>query len=173
MAGAMQQVLLGGTGWNIVYTGTFDVNNTGLEGYSFRMITPLTLTRSSTKIRVTLQAHTSSTTQFDHVSIGIRSLSTENTTAAPTELLFAGAGGVTIAGGNSALSDELAFSLAGTEAALIVICDVHSTNGNLRGHTAVAGTRYYKAATASYNVQSPAGFSTDSATQNVALVEIL
>lgn len=164
----------GGASWSLSFSQTLDgTAQPGVENFSFRTVVPAaSISTSGSTIRVTLGGDGSNTVQFDNVSIVERSGSTENGTTTPTELKFSGASGVTISGGGEATSDSLSFTLDETKDYL-VICDVHSTNG-YTDRKESGGPTYYKAATDSWNVQSPAGFSSaGSVSWNITKIEVL
>ncbi len=129
-------------------------------GFSIRNIIPAAdISLSGTTIRVTFKAPSGSSTIVDHASIVERSGSTVNGTTAPTELLFSGGSGFTVTAGTTVTSDGLSFSLDETKDYLVII----DLNGGSPGvtFTSTSANSYIKAGAASYNVQSPAGFSTD------------
>jgi len=146
-------------------TGVTDQNN---DGYSFRNIIPTSGGSGSiTQVRITLTGNTASTSVIDNVSVGVRSGSTANTVAAPVEILFSGGSGVSISAAGTAVSDWTSISFTAATDTLLIVADIASTTGNLRRIDG-AGAAYYAAATNSYNVQSPGGFSLDSS--NIYLV---
>lgn len=141
-----------------------------LANYSFRQVIPASaISTNGVQCRITLTAHSSSTSQFSRVSIVARDGSTANGTAVPTEILFSGASGVTITGGTTAVSDWLTFAIDETKDYL-VITDFAGSNGNSR--YAAGGVTYFKAATASWDQQTVSGFSSDTQTRHVSLIEV-
>lgn len=165
--------IAGEASWVTSFSQTLDGTvQPGLEGWSLRTAVPAaSISTSGNTIRVTLGGDGTNTLQFDNVSIVERSGSTENGTTTPTELKFSGASGVTISGGGTATSDSLSFTIDESKDYL-VICDVHSTNGYTDRKNS-GGPTYYKAATDSWNVQSPAGFSSQAVSWNVTKIEVL
>ena len=166
-------ITAGEVSWATSFSQTLDgTPQPGVENFSFRTVVPAaSISTSGNTIRITLGGDGTNTAQFTNVSIVERSGSTVNGTTTPTELKFSGASGVTISGGVEATSDQLSFSIDETKDYLI-ICDVHSTNG-YTDRKESGGPTYYKAATDSWNVQSPAGFSSQAVSWNVTKIEVL
>lgn len=128
MSGVSQQALLakgasGGGTWTTekTYTLNTDSGGAGEENHSYRIIVPA-LSKTITKIRVTMQAPTVGTTNVNNVGVGIRSGTTDDCTATPTEILFSGGGhGFSIATGATILSDETNFAATIGDLLLVAI----------------------------------------------------
>lgn len=155
-------------GWRtkLVSSTTFNANQAGVGGYSFR--DPRTLSNGGNFVRVKFQAAASGANFLtNNCSIGIQS-SASATVATPVELKFAGASGFNIAPGATIVSDWLAFT---TTAGVVVIVVID--NGATSDIALLAsGTEYFKSATASYNVAAPAGFSSEADLSGVATIEV-
>lgn len=168
-------ITAGEVSWATSFSQTLaDSSQIGLENYSFRQaIAASAISTSGTTIRVTISANAGATSTFDNISIVERSGSTENGTTTPTELKFSGASGVSISAGGTAVSDALSFTLDETKSYLVIF-DFAASGGNAQRHSSAGDTTYFKAATNSWNVQSPAGFSS-AATQtwSVSKIEVL
>lgn len=129
-------------------------NSSTNEDSSLReIITPLAF--GGRWIRATFEAASAATSQVDNASVGIRS-SNADTAATPVEFLFSGVSGFTLTAGTSITSDWAQISCT-TSDSLIVVMDIHSTNGTLR-FSGSGMNSYFKAATNSYNQASVSGF---------------
>ncbi len=115
--------------------------------------------RDYTGIRVRHDANTGMSYDLDNVSVGIRSGSTNDTTATPTELLHDGTSGVEIAAGTKEESDWSTFAFSEGDN-LLVIHDVASGTQMCRYNGSGGdGTYEYTSAQNSYDQQSVTGFS--------------
>jgi hypothetical protein len=102
----------------------------GSQGVSHRGAVKL-LVGCGTQIRVTVHGGFSTGTIYDHVSIGIGNGTFNNTTATPTEVLWSGGHGITVAAGaSSAPSDWTTFSCTSANT-LIGIVDINASGGNV------------------------------------------
>ena len=149
-------------------TNVFDVTGGTISSidsfhtYSIRQVVD-TISTGGNQIRARFYASTTATKTLvlKHASVGIRSGSTVNTTATPTELTFdEGASGVTIGTGLDAWSDWVDFDSSASDD-LLVIHDISDTDGQgaLRRSSMTTPGRYSKESAESWNVASPTGFS--------------
>lgn len=160
--------------WQQTYADVLGGEQAGLTGWSLRTVIPAaSISLSGSTIRVSFGGTQSiGSIVVDNVSIVERSGSTENGTTAPTELLFSGVSGYTVAQGGTVTSDSLSFALDETKSYL-VICDVNNTTGAIARDDSSGHDFYFAAATDSYNVQSPAGFTFAAGSSvNVTKVEV-
>lgn len=141
-------------------------------GYSTRtVISGADLKASGGKVRLCFQSHATANCVLDHVSIVERAGTSDDGTAAPTEVTFGGTSGLSMmAGGNRYFSDWITFATDETKDYLVIV-DHNATTGGKPRYVA-SGTTYYKAATASYDQQTVSGFSTWSETHNVILIQV-
>lgn len=156
-----------------IFTDTLTSDDNNNDGLSVRNVLAIT-GGAQTQIRVTFKASSSQGLHADHCSIGISTGTNANTTAIPTELLFSGASGFTIAANGLITSDFVNF--AGFTAAdkLVAILDVNAAGaGGLIDDLASTGNvNWFAVATASYNVAAPAGFASQATTNiSVSLIE--
>jgi hypothetical protein len=154
-----------------VYSATAGADNPNNDGFSFRHEIGIT-NSSMTQVRVSIKASTTQGLVAGHVSIGVSSMAESGqrssggeTAATPVELLFGGVSGINVGNGVVAVSDWTNFSgIDSTNNAIVIIdittggvCSTTSPSNNLpSGHT---GLLWFKAATTSWNTQSPASFS--------------
>lgn len=143
------------------FTGTFNQNATGWDGYSDRVVFPVGAV-AGINVRVTFRAATTGANfHTNNVSIGLLAAggSGVDTTATPTEILFSAGHGFNIAAGATIVSDWTVFSLpAGAQAVIIID---HATPSDARQGTSSTGMfRGYKAASASYNSATVTGQTT-------------
>lgn len=152
----------------------------GSGGETLRNVVPIT-GNAQTQIRVTIaQNFTANSLTLDHVSIGIDDgTGTGSTTATPTEITFvgygAGAHGVTVpSGGPDAVSDWVNFNGFTSANLLTVIIDIAAAGNHISFAAGTAGaTAYAKNGTASYNVQTVAGYTVLAGrVYNVKLIEV-
>lgn len=125
------------------------------------------------QVRVTFVAPAAANFTLLHASIGISKLdSTGSTTATPVELLFTGAHGFNITGGNTIVSDWANLSGFTGSDKLIVVVDVDGGGNGEISYVIGSDTEYEKAATASYNVATVAGYGTIGAAIGFSLIEV-
>jgi len=139
---------------------------------------------SGTQVRVTLKAGASSSVgvqgiSCSHVSIGVSTGTLPNTTATPLEIKFGGVSGVTL---NTSLAQQtsdftLLSGLTWTSTdTLVIICDQDATINFDAAQVGAAtigafAAVWEKAATTSWNVAAPAGF-TNLGTFGYAVVSV-
>lgn len=155
-----------------IFTDTPNVDDNANDGFSVRDVLPIT-GGAQTQIRVTFKASGSAAFKTDHCSIGISNGTSANTTATPTELTFSGGHGFSIALGTTITSDFVNFSGFTSTDKLVVIFDCNSAanSGNWQDSSTTGNSLWFKAATVSWNVAAPAGF-TQSANTNGAITLI-
>lgn len=116
------------------------------------------ISTSGEQIRVTVEAATTGELIIDNAAIVERSGSTANGTTTPTEILFGGTSGVTIAQGTEEVSDWLVFTLDETKDYLL-ICDINdnAASDNIRYIDGGGDGNYNSPYTDSYNTQNMGG----------------
>jgi hypothetical protein len=155
-----------------IFSQTVDSNDTGWGGYSIRLALRIT-GNAQDQVRVTLQGNSASGFSLDNCSIGI-SPSTDSTdpvdtiigcTATPVPLLFAGSAAVSSADGTQKTSDWANLTGFTTSNFLVVVFDFVGTSSDGFHNTGLnfvsaggPGATAFKAASDTYNVQSPTGF---------------
>ncbi len=180
-SGLLQSAVLGGQAqvsgtWQTTFTNTLDTDfiDALANSISIRTVIPAgSISLSGTQIRVTFTAASGAAFHVAHASIVERSGSTENGTVAPTELLFSGGSGFSISAAASIVSDALIFTLDETKDYLVIF-DCSADNPSTAYNSAASSNTYYETGSSgSYNVQSPAGFSSiGNRTYNVTKIEI-
>lgn len=150
-----------GNVWHPSYTIPAAFDDSGSEqSRSTRHIIPAAeATLSGSKIRAWFEAG-DTTYDADNVSIVPRNGSTDDGTTTPTELLFSGSSGFSLAAGGKLASDPLIFTFDHTVDHLLIIDTAGSTSeAAFKVHS---GTRrYYRLTYNSYNLQTVSGFTSD------------
>lgn len=155
----------GPTTWVQTWSSTPSTDQTGLENYSLRATLPAAnISTSGSIIRLTITAHSGSSTSLDNVSIMEQSAGAAGT-GSIGQFAFSGNPNVTISGGATVVSDQLSFALDETKSYLVTF-DIAASNGNVR--YAGSGTSYFQAAFNGYNTTSGAGYSTSASTLYLA-----
>lgn len=137
--------------WSVEKTYTLNTDAAGEQNNSYRVIVPA-LSKNIQKIRVTVTAVAVGTTAVDNMSVGIRSGTTDDCTAVPTEITFGAASGFSISTGATLLSDEISFAASAGDQLLIPI-DIAAANGNIR-YNSTGGFAYRATAANTYNTAS-------------------
>lgn len=153
---ALNESLTETTSWSVTLNSDDDVNRSNA---SFRTYIPASvISTSGTQVRVTFVAAIGFAFALDHASIALCS-SGADAAETPTELLFSGASGFSIAAGQTITSDWTTFTLT-ESSGYLVISDLSSASTNRPRRRAYGGTyqTYYKASTDSYNVADVSGF---------------
>src|SRR5258705_7785439 len=157
----------------VIFTDTLNSSDNANDGFSIRNVVALT-GGAQGQVRATFQASSSQSFHTDHCSIGISTGTNANTTATPIELKFAGASGFNITSGTTITSDWVNLSGFTSSDKLVVIFDCNSgaNSGNFEDNLSSANcTNWFQAATVSWNVAAPAGF-TSQATTNLSLKSV-
>lgn len=143
------------TAYSIALTSNSSTNE---DSSQREVITPLAF--AGHFVRATFEAASAASTQVDHASVGVRTTNAD-TVATPVEFLFSGVAGFTLTAGTTITSDwaQLPVTVADS---LIVVMDIHSSNGTLRFTGSGMGS-YFKAATDSYNQATVSGFTNEAA----------
>lgn len=153
-----------------IYSTALTTNTGGYGGKTCRSEVPIT-GGAQGQVRVTFAAPVANNLTILNAAIGISAQdATGSTTATPVELLFSGGHGFNITGGNSITSDWVNLSGFTSSDKLIVIVDVDGGGAGEVSYV-LANIEYEKAATASYNVQTVAGYSSIGATIGFNLIE--
>lgn len=136
-----------------------NLNGSGANGGTDR-IEFLGLSGGGTQVRVTLQAGSSTAMQLDHVSIAVLGSATfPNTQAVPTELLFGGVSGVSIAAGASIISDWANLTFASTDTLVLVLDQTAGGPGGFEYNSGTTNANaQYKVSAASYDQATVSGF---------------
>lgn len=126
-----------------LYEPTMDDASSSFVNFTIRNVVPPVLTRGE-QIRVSITAGSGEGCDIDNVAVGIRSGSTKDTTAVPTEIKFSGGSGVNIGLGATSTSDWTSFSFARNDE-LLVIIDVSSNAGadQVAGESTEASGAYF------------------------------
>ncbi len=135
--------------------------------YTMRIVVPASqISSDGAFIKVRFEASTTEGLKIDNASIVERSSGADGV-GVPTELLFSAGSGFDIAAGTSIESDALEFNLDSTRDYLICI-DVSSDPAKdlARGKAGGSLSRYYKAASNSYNTQTLTGATFNSGTSS-------
>jgi hypothetical protein len=152
-----------------IYTAALATSTAGYGGKTLRSEVPISAA-SLGQVRVTFAAPAAANLTTDHCSIGVsKQDSTGSTVATPVELTFAGVSGFNIAGGTSITSDWVNLSALVTDK-LIVVCDINAA-GNGQISYVPANIEYEKAATASWNTATVAGYTSTANTVGFNLIE--
>lgn len=158
-----------------IFTDSLTADDNVNDGFSIRNVLVIT-GGAQGQVRVTFKASGSAAFKVDHCSIGISNGTSANTTTTPTELTFSGGSGFSIALGQSITSDFVNFSGFISTDKLVVIFDVNSAagSGNYSDDNASTGnTNFFQAATVSWNVAAPTGFSSNiNVNSGVSLIEV-
>ena len=155
------------------YTSILDADHgsENLANVSLRQVIPnAQISTNGTFVRVQIVAPATGTFIGDNISIVPRSGSTADGTTTPTELLFSGLSGVTVAGGSTTWSDWTEFTVDETADHLVII-DYNGSNNDVR-YKESTGTSYTKTTTDSYATAAVAGFSTTTRTWSVGNIEV-
>lgn len=153
MASVSQQALLMAgpvSGWQSTFTSVFNADNPGWDGYNLRqvLLAPV-LSVSGSKVRVTLQASSAAGGfTIDNAEIGHAALVGDAYDFDGTQVALTfsgGSAGVTVAQGNTTLSDEITYAFDETKGFIIAM---HFTGtSSLRSQSASANTSaHYKLA---------------------------
>ena len=156
-----------------IWSDVLDSASGTVAGYTFRqVIASADLSDSASRIRITLAAPPGNTCAFDNVSIVERDPGTPNGVTTPTEILFGGTSGVSIASGDEEISDWLDFNIDATKDYLICM-DLGSSATYTYFTASGGGGDYYLASADSYNVQNmPPGYTTQAGyTRSVVKIE--
>lgn len=145
-----------------VWSKTLNYETNGWANYSLRN-QAISLSGGGNQARVRFQAGPSGPFVIANAAIGIKAAAGNawDTVAVPVELLFSGASGCSITAGQMLTSDWADLTFLSTDT-LIVVIDYAASGGYLEAVQSPASHAFYKAATDSYNVAAPAGFTTDS-----------
>lgn len=162
-----------------IFTNTLPSDDSGNEGFSFRQRVALT-GGSQGQTRVTFKANSTVGWKVDHCSFGKWTGTSANgpTTTTPKELTFSGASGFSIAAGGTITSDFVSDPASYTSSdSLIVIMDFTAggTLGNekINNGPVTGADLQFNAASASYNVASPTGYTDGGAVvAGVSLIEV-
>jgi hypothetical protein len=143
----------------VAFTQSLPTDNVaGGGGFSVRVAA--TITRGGTQMRIVYTAASTGTFAVSHASVGKQS-ATYNTLATPVEFTFSGGGsGFSLSAGQTITSDWVNFTSAAGDV-LIITTDLGASPTSKTASS--GGSRWFLAATSSYNQASPAGsWSTDS-----------
>lgn len=155
-----------------IYSVATDSSTAGYGGTTCRSEVAIT-GGAQGQVRVTFAAPSAANLTLLHASIGISAGdSTGSTTATPVELKFSGASGLDITGGSTLVSDWANLSGFTSSDKLIVIIDVNGGGNGEISYVLGSNTEYENAATASYNTQTVAGYSTIGATIGFNVIEV-
>lgn len=134
-----------------IWSETLDADSANVGDYSLRqIISSIVGTGPWNEIRVTFQAGAATGLSADNCAVGIRSGSSDDTMATPTELLFSGGSGFSISAGQEITSDWLSFSFTHTDE-LLVVNDVSSGTQVVRYLGSGADGDYLSAGSNTYN----------------------
>lgn len=152
-----------------------NTDDTNDGSISFR-VNCKTISSGAAQVRVTFRPNSAASFQVDHASIAkVNSATAPNCDATPVELLFSGVSGFTASAGVDVVSDWLTFSTS-TSDNLMVVMDVHSTNGNPKARLDGTETNcdsYHKAASTSFNLATVSGFTAHAGFDwAIALIEV-
>ncbi|QPJ61710.1 MAG: hypothetical protein G3M70_07345 [Candidatus Nitronauta litoralis] len=150
-----------------VTSNPIDTDSGTWADYTMRILVPASqISADGTFIKVRFEASATEGLKIDNASIVERSSGADGV-GVPTELLFSAASGFDIAAGAQIESDALEFSLDSTKDYLICVDVSNDTAKDLsRGNAGGNLSRYYKAATNSYNTQTLAGATFNSGTSS-------
>ena len=132
-------------GWETAWSAALDHDATiPNPNYNYRYaLIAADLSVTGTKVRVTVEAHSSHTSAFDGCSIGLRDGSTEDFDGAPTRITWeTGNNGASVAAGATLVSDEIVFSFDSTKDHLLHLF-FGNRNVECRELTDATKVRYY------------------------------
>ena len=144
-----------------------------MADYTVRTVIPGSdFPRVGTKIRFIFKAPASQQLKIDNVGFGERSGSTGNTVDTPVAITFGGNANITIPAGQIGTSDWLTLTTDRNKDYLL--CVDYGSAISYSAYYDWGGTRYYKAATNSWNVTdiSALSFTSDSARNCISKIEI-
>jgi len=138
--------------WSDVLT----VNWSNAAGWTVRQVVKATSTPfGGVGIKVTVEAGATEGLDIDHLAVVERDGETSNGTTTPTEFLFGGTSGVSVAGGETATSDVLEYLIEDDKDYLLIADIGDNAAADQARYTTTGGDgTYLKEATNSYNTQN-------------------
>jgi len=135
---------------------TLTTDDTTYADYTVRQIcAAASISASGTMVRVTIPTHAAGEGLYiDNVAIVERDPGTSNGITTPTEILFSGGSGISLAAGDTGVSDFTAFTLDETKDYLLIAdFSANTSNDSIRFAPSGDGA-YQKAGTNSYDTQN-------------------